>query len=227
VRTSEVLPGITRLWFPGVDNNAYRLEGAEATLIDCGPPAKGNGPVLPPDHVRGVRTIAITHHHADHTGRLAATAAATEATVFGHAGDAGIIREGTPRPRGRSSSLFGKVLLAMGGKPVPIDAAPIHVEVGDDEELPGGLRALHTPGHTAGHTAYLWPEHGGVLFVGDAAANMFRHLGIAPINEDEPAARTSFARLAELPFTTACFGHGSPIRGSAASRFRRALERMR
>jgi len=74
--------------------------------------------------------------------------------------------------------------------------------------------------------SFLWPYSGGVLFVGDAAANMFRRLDIAPINEDAVAARRSFEKLAGLEFATACFGHGSPIRTRAVSRFRRRLERM-
>jgi glyoxylase-like metal-dependent hydrolase (beta-lactamase superfamily II) len=99
--------------------------------------------------------------------------------------------------------------------------------VTDGAELPaaGGIRAVHTPGHTTGHVSYLWPD-GGVLFVGDAATNMFRRLNVAPINEDDAAARASFAKLAELDFRVACFGHGSPIRGRAVDRFRRRLEKV-
>jgi glyoxylase-like metal-dependent hydrolase (beta-lactamase superfamily II) len=74
--------------------------------------------------------------------------------------------------------------------------------------------------------SFLWPERGGVLFVGDAAANMFRCLGIAPLNEDLAASRASFRKLAEMEFSSACFGHGSPIRGRAAARFRRKLDRV-
>src|SRR6266581_1241980 len=42
---TEVLPGVHRMWFPGIDNNAYLIEGNEATLVDCGPP-KGGPKVL-------------------------------------------------------------------------------------------------------------------------------------------------------------------------------------
>jgi hypothetical protein len=34
-----------------------------------------------------------------------------------------------------------------------------------------GLQLIHTPGRCAGQVAFLWPREGGVLFVGDAAAN--------------------------------------------------------
>jgi glyoxylase-like metal-dependent hydrolase (beta-lactamase superfamily II) len=224
MRASEVVAGVRRYWFPGLDNNAFLISGAEATLIDCGPPGKA----LRPEHLDGVRHVLVTHNHTDHTGRLAAVTSATGATVYAHAADATIIRTGAERPRGKANAWLGRVMLAMARRPSRADAAAVHVEIHDRQELPaaGGLRCVSTPGHTTGHMSFLWPHRGGVLFVGDAAANMFRRLDIAPINEDAVAARESFAKLAGLEFATACFGHGSPIRGRAASRFRRTLERF-
>jgi glyoxylase-like metal-dependent hydrolase (beta-lactamase superfamily II) len=118
-------------------------------------------------------------------------------------------------------------MLKMAKRSSRAEPAPVHVEVTDGTDLPaaGGIQAIHTPGHTTGHVSYLWPE-GGVLFVGDAATNMFRRLNVAPINEDDAAARASFAKLAELDFRVACFGHGSSIRGHAVDRFRRRLEKV-
>ena len=64
-------------------------------------------------------------------------------------------------------------------------------EVSDGEVLPfDGLRALHTPGHSAGHLALLLPREGGVLFVGDAASNVLR-TGLGPLNEDVAESRRS------------------------------------
>jgi glyoxylase-like metal-dependent hydrolase (beta-lactamase superfamily II) len=99
-------------------------------------------------------------------------------------------------------------------------------ELSDGQELDllGGLEVLHTPGHTGGHLAFRWPR-GGVLFAGDAGANMWNRLGIAPLNEDDEAAWSSFARLARMEFSTACFGHGRVISRDAADRFRRRLRR--
>jgi glyoxylase-like metal-dependent hydrolase (beta-lactamase superfamily II) len=231
VRASEVTPGVRRMWFPAIDNNSYLIMGSDPTLIDCGPP--GNAPALL-GHLRSlgmvpgdVRHIAVTHCHTDHTGQLAEVARATGATVYAHPIDALIIRAGAERPRGKPHGLVGKVMLAMARRSSRADPAVVDVEIGDGQELPaaGGLRCLHTPGHTAGHVSFLWPGAGGVLFVGDAAANMLRLLDIAPLNEDDVAARASFRKLAELEFSYACFGHGSPIRGRAVSAFRRKVER--
>ena len=170
----------------------------------------------------------MTHCHTDHTGGLADVIRATGATVYAHRADTDIIRDGAARPRGVANRTLGRVMLAMAGSSSTADPAAVDVQIVDEQVIPaaGGLRCIHTPGHTAGHMSFLWPGAGGVLFVGDAAANMFRHLAVAPINEDNDAARASFRKLAELEFEHACFGHGSPIRAGAASRFRRVLEGM-
>ena len=231
MRVTDVVPGVQRMWFPGLDNNAYLLRDAEPTLIDCGPPRSAT-PLLA--HLRSlrmqpgdVRHIAVTHCHTDHTGQLADIAHATGATVYAHAVDARVIRAGAERPRGNAHGVVGAVMRAMARRPSRADAAAVGVEIDDGQELPaaGGLRCLHTPGHTAGHMSFLWPQ-GGVLFVGDAPANMLHRLDIAPLNEDDEAARTSFRRLAELEFAHACFGHGSPIKGRAVAAFRRKVERL-
>jgi glyoxylase-like metal-dependent hydrolase (beta-lactamase superfamily II) len=220
------------MWFPGVDNNAFLIAaGADTTLVDVGPP-KGLDLLVKAAGKAGlglgdVRHVVVTHCHTDHTGSLAAVAGRGAATVYGHAGDAGIVRDGAERPRGKPSRWTGRLMLRMAKGSSRADAAPVHVELADGQEIAaaGGMRCVHTPGHTGGHMSYLWPAEG-VLFVGDAATNMFRRLDVAPINEDDAAARASFARLAELEFRVACFGHGSPITGGAADRFRRRLARV-
>jgi glyoxylase-like metal-dependent hydrolase (beta-lactamase superfamily II) len=111
-------------------------------------------------------------------------------------------------------------------------AVAIEREVADGDDLPvaGGIKVIHTPGHTAGHVSYLWPQAGGVLFTGDAAGN-FRGLrppiGMAGMfTEDHEQAKESFRKLAELEFGAACFGHGGPLTGQAHAEFRRAVEKM-
>jgi glyoxylase-like metal-dependent hydrolase (beta-lactamase superfamily II) len=231
VRWRQVVPGLWRMWFPAIDNNAYLIAGPEATLVDCGPPA--TPPKVLASFPEGgmdasdIRHVALTHCHTDHTGQLAAVVAATGASVYAHPIDAQIVRTGAERPRGKAHGMVGRIMLAMARKPSRADPAPVSVELRDGQDLPagGGMRCLFTPGHTGGHVSFLWPDHG-VLFVGDAAANMFRCFGLAPLNEDDATARASFRRLAEQDFEVACFGHGPPIVGRAVERFRRKLARL-
>jgi len=229
---STLTDRVSRMWFPGIDNNAFLISaGSDSVLVDVGPP-KGMDLVRRTVGKAGlgdadVRHVLVTHCHTDHTGNLAAVVGLGAATVYGHAADAGIVRDGAERPRGVANRRLGRIMLRMAKASSRAEAAPVQIEVADGALIPaaGGIRCVHTPGHTDGHMSYLWPE-GRVLFVGDAATRMFRRLNVAPINEQDAAARASFAKLAELDFDLACFGHGSPIKGRAVARFRGRLDHV-
>ena len=53
-----------------------------------------------------------------------------------------------------------------------------------------------------------------------SSGNVFG-LGMSPVYEDLAEGRRSLAKLAGLDFEVAVFGHGKPIVGGAADRFRR------
>ena len=227
--SKQVVPGVFRISTPGV--NAFLLAGDDVVLIDAQLPrrlpkllaavrAAGRRP-------EDVRHIVITHYHLDHVGGLADAAEATGATVHVHPGDADVVRQGREapiRPIG-----IGRVVLpafyALRSK--RFRPAPIDHEIADGDVIgETGLRAIHTSGHTLGHVSYLWPEQGGVLFVGDALANNLGRLDFGYSCEDMDAAKRSLRKLAELDFETAVFGHGLSIKRNAATKFRRKLERL-
>lgn len=232
----QVIPGVYQVgnWYV----NAYLIVQDDSTLIDSGLP-KRTAVVLKTLAGAGkepssLAHIAITHHHVDHTGSLAALVAATSAKAYIHPLDAPIVRGRQDAPGPNRSVLAGKVLGPVMNRLSPsLEPLQDLVEVGDGDELPaaGGLKAIHTPGHTAGHLSYLWPRDGGVLFAGDAAGNF---LGLGPpigamggmFTEDVTKARDSFRRLAELEFDVACFGHGGVLKGKAHAAFRRKLDKL-
>ena len=84
----------------------------------------------------------------------------------------------------------------------------------------GGLTVLHAPGHCAGQVCLPWLPHGGVLLVAEAAANVFG-LGRSVTYEDRAEGERQLRWLAALDFRVACFDHGKPIIGDAASQFRK------
>jgi glyoxylase-like metal-dependent hydrolase (beta-lactamase superfamily II) len=85
---------------------------------------------------------------------------------------------------------------------------------GDGDELPGGLRAVFTPGAGTTQHTFLLDGDGGVAFVPDLFANVAGQ-GLAIVGEDEmpdPAeARRSIRKLLDLPFTVLCLDHGPPV----------------
>jgi glyoxylase-like metal-dependent hydrolase (beta-lactamase superfamily II) len=184
-----------------------------------------------------VRTIVITHHHSDHTGSLNDMVRLTNATVYVHPADAPVVRGDRPPPGPNRAKLSGRTLgpLIMKLKSSRADPAVVDHELvdGQDLDIAGGIRVLHTPGHTAGQTSLLWNRHGGVLIAGDAAGA--RGNRVAPpvgavfgmFTEDIEEAKRSFRKLADLEFEVAVFGHGNPIRERASEVFRGALQRMR
>jgi glyoxylase-like metal-dependent hydrolase (beta-lactamase superfamily II) len=208
--------------------NAFLIDADEPILIDTGIPGSA-GKIIEAVRELGkqpadIRHILVTHCHADHTGSLAVLKAETGARAYMHPLDAAMVRQGeSMRPAEPGPSLLLKLMvpLLMRGRPTGIEAAEIEYEVEDGTELDlaGGLKAIHVPGHCAGQLAFLWPQHGGVLFAADTASNMFS-LGWAIIYEDLEEGIRSLAKLATLDFEVACFGHGKAIIGEAAERFR-------
>jgi glyoxylase-like metal-dependent hydrolase (beta-lactamase superfamily II) len=206
------------------------------TLIDSG--MKGNDKKIlraiselgrkPED----LKTILITHHHSDHVGSLAALVKRSGATAWVHPLDARIVAGEQKRPSPNRASIAGRILGPLISRlpqnnPPPAKAGH---QVTDGETVPvaGGVQAIHTPGHTAGHMSYLAPGHGSVLFAGDAAAHGFGRLGkpLLIFTEDMDEVKRSIRKLAALEFETACFGHGGVVKGEAHLEFKRYIERM-
>jgi glyoxylase-like metal-dependent hydrolase (beta-lactamase superfamily II) len=93
------------------------------------------------------------------------------------------------------------------------------VEDGDGLPIAGGLRVVHTPGHSAGHIA-LYLEKDDVLIAGDICAHMMG-LGLSTVYEDRALGVQSVLKAARIPFNKAVFGHGRPLLQDAAKLMRK------
>ena len=215
----EVVDGVLRIALGFV--NAYLVVTDDGiVLVDTGLPsthAKLQRELAEAGRSVGdIRTVLLTHWHADHTGGLPRVRATSGARVVTSAVDAPVVSGERPAP-----------LTAIMKLTKPLTGDLGHCTVDETLTVDGpfsvpGFTAVHTPGHTAGHVSYLLDRNGGFLFVGDAAASGKGKVRHAPrvVTEDRGAAERSVAKLAGLDFDVAVFGHGAPIRGGAVERFR-------
>jgi glyoxylase-like metal-dependent hydrolase (beta-lactamase superfamily II) len=200
---------------PGDLINSFALAGSDGgvTIVDAGLKfaaarkrlvaglaAIGAGP-------DAVRRVVVTHAHPDHAGGLAGLVELTGAEVLAHERESVYLRDGrSPRTRRGKARGFPKITVTG--------------EFQHGELLPGGLRAVHTPGHSPGHTALLHEETG-VLFTGDTVVNL-RGVRYAPgfLCTDAERNRRAADQLGELDFEVAAFAHGPELRRDAKAAVR-------
>jgi glyoxylase-like metal-dependent hydrolase (beta-lactamase superfamily II) len=156
-----------------------------------------------------VQRIVLTHAHSDHAGGLAKAKEKTGAAVLSHDRDATYLQSGKT-PQLDASTRKGRLLNRVRGGFGKVEVAQTFQ---DGELLPiaGGLRVVHTPGHTPGHVSLLH-EGTGVLITGDAIFNV-RGLRYSPASfcTDIKLSRDTADRLGDLEYDVAAFTHGEHI----------------
>jgi glyoxylase-like metal-dependent hydrolase (beta-lactamase superfamily II) len=225
-----VLPGVAAVFFPRAVVNAFVVNADVLTLIDTGTPG-GAAAIL--DAIRAIgrepsdlRRILLTHRHADHAGNAAELAGATGAPVLVSPVEAPFVREGAEQPKPSPATPMGRLLVPYVKVALPwaLPPLPVEEELRDDEVV-GSFRVIATPGHTAGHVSLLWEERG-LLFAGDAAANL-TGVGPHPAADDPVQARDSFSLLGRHEFESAVFGHGRTVRSRRQARSARPPVELR
>jgi glyoxylase-like metal-dependent hydrolase (beta-lactamase superfamily II) len=194
---------------------AHLVVEPELSLIDCG--YAGSGPAIRRAIVAQGRApaelgrVVITHGHPDHAGSARELAEAG-ATILIHPAD-GVTLRTTWADLARRPSR-GRLFAAM--TPEPPAFQPI--EDGDILPMLGGLRVIHTPGHTPGSVC-LYGARDRVLFVGDTLQRRFGKVSFASrlYSDDYPAARRAVKRLAGLDVRSVVFGHFAALEQGAAS----------
>jgi glyoxylase-like metal-dependent hydrolase (beta-lactamase superfamily II) len=108
---------------------------------------------------------------------------------------------------------------------LPAPPVVVDLDVADRQVLPfgGGARVISVPGHTDGSIALHLSEHG-VLFTGDVVAEYQGAVIPGVFNLDGDRVVSAFHSLAQLDVDVACFGHGTPLLGSAGTKMRQAAD---
>jgi glyoxylase-like metal-dependent hydrolase (beta-lactamase superfamily II) len=235
--STDVAPGVHRL---GNDFVGYYLveDSDRLVLVDAGMPKlrrdldallRSRGRTL-----GDLTAVVLTHGHSDHVG-FAEQARQAGVPVHAPDGDAEMARTGKMHPTERSLLPYlrnaspWKMLARFPsmGRPKTVQEV---VPYGDGAELPGGLRAIATPGHSPGHHALLLTGRG-VLFAGDALCTLNVLTGrrgpqipAGGFNHSSETAMGSLRRLEDLDAGTVLFGHGEPWTEGIAAAVARARE---
>lgn len=210
-------PGVWRIPLIGDFVNGFMLrdDDGQVTLIDMGVARSGAKVIAALRSIGSdpseVTRLMLTHCHPDHAGGAAHVSQQTGRPVDVHAADAEFVRTGTlpdVDPSSRLGKLFRKLADPKVGK------VTVGEELTDDQVVPfaGGIRVIHTPGHSPGHASYLH-EQSGTLITGDAIFNVLgRRWPPKMLCTNFAMTRQTAHRLAEVEYSTAAFTHGPEIR---------------
>jgi glyoxylase-like metal-dependent hydrolase (beta-lactamase superfamily II) len=228
----RLAPGVWRIpTFTADLVNSFAFEEPDGgiTLVDTG--LKGSGPkgivaglAAMGRQPQEVRRILLTHAHYDHAGGLARVAAHTGAPVAIHDDDATYARTGKPPkldPGPLANRLFNLVRTGFAAAEVQST-----FREGDLLDVAGGLRVLHTPGHTPGHCSFLH-EPSGVLITGDSLFNFFDRMSysFSFFCSNVLLSRQTADRLGDVDYEICAFTHGPEIRSGAREKVRDFLRR--
>ncbi|WP_091089521.1 MBL fold metallo-hydrolase [Micromonospora nigra] len=225
-------PGVWRIPTLGRSMiNSYALvdDDGSVTLVDCGvtraPARIVRGLAAIGKQPADVTRIVLTHAHPDHAGGAAEMARRTGAPVAAHAADAPYAESGRP-PAGDPTGTAGRLLSRLAGGRFPAVEVSQPLADGDLLDVAGGLRVLHTPGHSPGHVSLLH-EPTRVLVTGDA---LFNVAGIRwPVRafcSDFRLTQRSAHVLGEADYDVAAFTHGPEITDRAREQVRGFLARL-
>src|SRR6185503_589225 len=204
-RVDEPMPGVRRVLcnnpspFTFTGTVSYIVGKGNVAIIDPGPDDETHAKALL-EAVRGetVTHILVTHTHRDHSPNTARIKQATGATVYAEG------PHRASRPHFESEKHNPESGADRDFRP--------DVQVKDGDLIEGAdfrLQAVATPGHTANHLAFAWPDRK-ISFVGDHVMGWSTSI-VAPPDGSMIDYMASLDRLAAREEQLYFSGHGPEI----------------
>lgn len=214
----------------GVDTFVIAEPGRPLTLIDAGMPW---APWVIERRIRAIgrrpdeiERIVCTHGHPDHVGGVPRLVRGRgDVSILMHRADVAGLSVGLRHAlRKTDDGVARRNRLLDYLTRTPARLQPIRD--GDVIPLLGGLRVIHTAGHTPGSIC-LYAERHRLLFTGDVLQVHRGRLTYANafFSHNHREARASIARLAELDVETIALSHYSPWRDDANAALRDLADR--
>jgi glyoxylase-like metal-dependent hydrolase (beta-lactamase superfamily II) len=204
--------------------NFYAVEdGGRWTILDAGAP--GYWPQLAANGIRpeAVEAVVLTHAHADHVG-IAERLRQSGARVYVHEADRALATTGKPSGKNERSPLpylrhsaawkLTAHLARNGGLKQRAIGEVTTFSDGEELDVPGRPRTIHTPGHTDGHSVLVV---GDALVAGDLLCTLDPLTGSrgprlmpAALNRSTARVVESLAKLEGIDAEIVYVGHGEP-----------------
>jgi len=226
----EIVAGVYQIGTLLGAANAFLIVEEQLTLIDTGVKgSQGRIKKLIEELGRSpteLTLILLTHCHVDHVGSVVALKELTGAKVAMHRSDTAYLSKALsyPKPKPKPLSwLYSAFMLPLFY--CPAISADILLDDNSELEVLGGLKVIHTPGHTPGNICLYSPERN-ILFAGDTvrAAGGEVHMPYKRFTDNWDQARNSLNKLRGLQTTTLCFGHGEAMTAGAQAKLSKLLD---